>query len=66
MIQRTITGIVFGAVMLGGVFGGMYTFFGLFTLVTAGCLWEFTGLVFKNDPSDRLRRLAGTGWGVLV
>ena len=22
--------------------------------------------MFKNDPSDRLRRLAGTGWGVLV
>lgn len=66
MIQRTITGIIFTAVMLGGVFGGTYTFLALFTLITAGCLWEFTGLVFQNDPSDRLRRLAGTIWGVLV
>ncbi len=66
MIQRTITGIIFGAVMLGGVFGGKNSFFALFALVTAGCLWELTGLVFKNDQHDRLRRITGTAWGTSV
>lgn len=66
MIQRTVTGIIFVAVMLGGVFGGKNAFFALFALVTAGCLWELTGLVFRKDKYDKLRQAAGTAWGTSV
>ncbi len=49
MRQRTITAILFAAVMLGGIYGGKYTFFALFTLVAAGCAWELGQLVFKEE-----------------
>ena len=62
MLQRTITAVIFGAAMLGGVFGGKYSFFILFAVVTAGCLWELTGLLFAGQNHLRLRRIAGTAW----
>ena len=62
MLQRTITAAIFATAMLGGVFGGKTTFFLLFSLVTAGCLWEFYGLVFAADGKKMLRRIFGTIW----
>ncbi|MDO8365910.1 MAG: phosphatidate cytidylyltransferase [Saprospiraceae bacterium] len=49
MRQRAITAFFFATVMLGGIFGGEYTFLALFTLVAAGCAWELSGLVFKDE-----------------
>lgn len=64
MRQRTITAIFFAAAILGGVFGGKTTFFLLFAAVTAGCLWEFLGLVFAPDNRRTLRRVLGTIWAL--
>lgn len=64
MLQRTITAIVFAAAMLGGVFGGKYTFFALFAVVTAGCLWELYGLLFAEADHRLLRRILGTFWAL--
>ncbi len=49
MRQRTITAFFFAAVMLGGIYGGRYTFFTLFALISAGCAWELGGLIFKEE-----------------
>jgi len=48
--------------MLGGLFGGAYTFAALFGLVTILCLWEFLGLCLPADadPANKSRRLFGT------
>lgn len=50
--------------MLGGIFGGMYTFFALFAVVTAGCLWELYGLVFAQESARMPRRVLGTLWAL--
>jgi phosphatidate cytidylyltransferase len=65
MLQRTITAIFFAAAMLGGVFGGHYTFFALFALVTAGCLWELSGLLFAEEENKLQRRVMSTTWSLL-
>lgn len=64
MRQRTITAIVFAAAMLGGIFGGKATFFALFGLITAGLLWEFGGLLFREQAHFPLRRITGVVWGL--
>jgi len=67
MRQRTITAFFFALVMLGGIYGGKYTFFVLFGLVTAGCVWELLGMMLKQETEFVLiRRLAGTIPAVLV
>ncbi len=46
--------------MLGGVFGGRYTFVALFALITAGCLWEYLSLVLdRGKKRDSLRKMLG-------
>lgn len=50
LMLRLSTGIVFVAVMLGGLLGGIYPFLLLFAVITSGCLWEFYGLT--KDPSE--------------
>jgi phosphatidate cytidylyltransferase len=65
MIQRGITGLIFSLVMLGGVFGGRYTFVGLFAIITAGCLWEYLSLVLdQGKKRDSLRKLLGVITGL--
>ena len=64
MRQRTITSIIFAAAMLGGIFGGKATFFALFAIVAAGCLWELFGLMFADGSQQTLRRMAGTIWAL--
>jgi phosphatidate cytidylyltransferase len=52
--------------MLGGVYGGRHTFFLLFLLVGAGCLWELTGMLFPEYEQHRnWRRMAGITIGLL-
>lgn len=66
MKQRIITAIVFALAMLGGVFGGAKTFFLLFALITAGCLWELAGLLFGDENNHlTLRKGIGTLLGML-
>ncbi len=50
--------------MLGGIFGGKVSFFILFAIVTAGCLWELFGLLFPGDGNRTLRRVLGTTWAL--
>ncbi len=67
MTTRILTAIVFVAVMLGGLYGGLYPFVALFILITALCLWEFIGmtLVAQNPTNIRHYKIAGTIMGVL-
>ena len=67
MTTRILTAIVFVAVMLGGLYGGLYPFVGLFILITVLCLWEFIGLtlVAQNPTNIRHYKVAGTIMGVL-
>ncbi|HRI59733.1 MAG TPA: phosphatidate cytidylyltransferase, partial [Saprospiraceae bacterium] len=52
--------------MLGGVFGGQIILFALFALITAGCLWELTGLLVAEEEYKILRRVLGTFFGTFV
>lgn len=71
MRQRTITAIFFTLVMLGGIYGGYlyggkYTFYLLFVLITAGCLWELMEmLVPKEERFRKFRKIAGSMVGLL-
>lgn len=65
MKQRVITAIFFAAAMLGGIFYNKHTFFWLFLIVAAGCLWELMGLLLPNDENHfRFRRMAGSILGI--
>ena len=50
LIIRTLTGIVFLAVMIGGILYSPVTFALLFTIITSLSVWEFTGIV--NQRAD--------------
>ncbi len=43
--KRTLTALVFGAVMIGGIIWNQYSFMILTTLICAGCLWEYLGII---------------------
>ncbi|MBX2927478.1 MAG: phosphatidate cytidylyltransferase [Saprospiraceae bacterium] len=65
MLQRAITGFFFIAVMVGGIYGGRYTFLGLFAIITAGCLWEYLGIVLESGRKrDLIRKLLGVVLGL--
>ncbi len=50
---RTITGLIFGAVMIGGTVASAYSCAILFLIVGLCCLWEYGGLVQeKESPSS--------------
>lgn len=56
---RTLTAIVFAAVMLIGLFTNVWTFLALFFIIMIGCLVEYVRLVFKINSSKQLWILAG-------
>jgi phosphatidate cytidylyltransferase len=60
MKQRAITAVFFVIAMLGGVFGGYYTFLILFGFITAGAGWELLSLT-SGEESDHLlvRKVTG-------
>lgn len=63
MRQRTITAVFFAAAMIGGVYGGPYTFFLLFLLVVIGSLYELMALLTPiHDAYPKVRLV----WGLLV
>ena len=42
LIMRSITGVLFVAVLVGAIVGGPMTFAVLFALITGLSLWEFS------------------------
>lgn len=65
MLQRAITGFFFIAVMVGGIYGGRYTFLGLFAVITVGCLWEYLGIVLESGRKrDLIRKVLGVVLGL--
>lgn len=66
LIRRALTAVIFVVVMVGGLFGGHYSFVALFLLITGLCLWEYLGLVLENaGKKDLIRKLLGLGMGIL-
>ncbi len=61
MRQRTITAFFFAAVMLIGIFGyGAGSIYGLFLVITVGCVWELMGLLLAQEEKFRFaRRIMG-------
>lgn len=48
VIQRTITGVIFLAVVIGAIIFGNYSFFILFEVIIAGAMYEFYTLAEKK------------------
>lgn len=65
MKQRAITAFFFAAIMIGGIYFNRTSFQVLFTVIAAGMLWEFFGLVISSDDTWRkTRKLLGSFIGV--
>lgn len=47
---RTLTAVIFAAVMLAGILWNKWSFIILFTFIHFGCWYEFVGLLKKIDP----------------
>jgi phosphatidate cytidylyltransferase len=60
MRQRSITAFFFAIAMLCGVYGGKVPFFILFSIITAGCAWELSGLLLADESGKPLRRVLNT------
>ncbi len=63
LIRRIISAAIFIVVMLGGLYGGRYSFISLFALITALCLWEFYRMVMGYR---RTRELVRIGLGIAL
>jgi len=65
---RTITGVIFGAVMIGGTLASAYSCAILFLIVGLCCLWEYSGIINRDDTSPAAvamtRRLLMTSLGI--
>jgi phosphatidate cytidylyltransferase len=60
LIRRGATAVIFVLVMLGGLYGGRYSFVFLFAIITALCLWEFLSITLQNNEKhDRIRKIIG-------
>lgn len=66
LLKRAFTALVFVLVMLGGLYGGRYSFALLFAVITALCLWEYLSMVLdENTRRDYWRKLLGVGMGLV-
>ena len=60
LIRRGATAVIFVLIMLGGLYGGRYSFVFLFAIITALCLWEFLSITLQNNEKhDRIRKIIG-------
>ena len=57
LVTRTLTGIVFGIIMLGGLLGNQTSFMILITVICGGCLWEYYGMVSVIQTYPREQKL---------
>ena len=64
-IIRAVTGIVFVAVLVGGLLYSQFTMMLLFALITGLCVWEFTTLV-NQRPGVQVNRFITTVAGVYL
>ncbi len=62
---RTISAVIFAAIMIGGILWNQWSFFALFTIIQMGCLFEYQKLMRTIFPEyafvNKLHQ-----WGVLV
>lgn len=58
LVRRVISAAIFLIVMLGGLYGGRYSFIALFALITALCLWEFYRMVLGHTKTREIIRIA--------
>ncbi len=66
LLRRASTAVIFVIVMLGGLYGGYYSFVLLFAAITAICLWEFLEMTIDHGKRrDWLRRFLGTAFGLM-
>lgn len=65
LLVRTLTGILFVALLVGGILGGPQTFTSLFAVVTAAALWEFATNV-NTHGGAQVNRLINTLAGVFL
>ncbi|MEO1410191.1 MAG: phosphatidate cytidylyltransferase [Bacteroidota bacterium] len=67
LLRRVVTAVFFVVIMLGGLYGGRYSFVALFALITGLCLWEFLGLTLRRSQGqrDRVRRVIGLILGLM-
>lgn len=65
LLQRLFTAILFVVIMVGGLYGGRYSFVALFGVITLLSLWEYLSLVLERyTKRDRIRMLLGLGFGM--
>ena len=62
---RTISAVVFAAIMIGGILWNQWSFFALFTIIQLGCLFEYQKLMRIIFPEYALINKLHQ-WGVLV
>jgi len=65
LIVRTLTGIIFIAVMIGGILHSPLTFGLLFLLITILSVWEFTGIVNRRADVSVNRMITTMAGGCL-
>ncbi len=65
LIVRTISGILFIAIMVAGIIGNAHAFVLLFTLITGMTIWEFCGLVNEKEDVQVNRFIATAAGGYL-
>lgn len=55
-ITRSISAIVFAAIMLGGLLYNQWSFSVLFFVINAGCLWEYFGLIESVKQFNKINK----------
>lgn len=64
LVLRTITGIVFVAVLIAAILLGLWWFGGLFLLISLGSIWEFYSLIEKGGAKPQ--KILGSLIGVFL
>ena len=62
---RTISAVIFAAIMIGGILWNQWSFFALFTIIQMGCLFEYQKLMRIIFPAYGAVNKVHQ-WGVLV
>jgi len=66
LLRRLSSAVIFVIVMLGGVYGGRYSFIFLFSIIACICLWEFFCLVLaRHKRRDLFRQIIGLLMGLM-
>ena len=66
LITRTLVGIVFLAIMIGGILWRPDTMILLFAVIAGLTMWEYTGLVNDYVEGAQINRLISTVAGIYL